>query len=78
MLSSDQFKPKSNLKLIKKFIFSEDEQFPLTPKSGGSVRFSVILPASLLCFITGIWNEKNKPPVESGWKSDVDASAYGP
>ena len=28
-MHSDQFKPKSNLKLIKKYIFSEGEQFPL-------------------------------------------------
>ena len=28
-LHSDQFKPKSYLKLIKKYIFSEGEQFPL-------------------------------------------------
>ena len=29
ILHSDQFKPKSYLKLIKKYIFSEGEQFPL-------------------------------------------------
>ena len=32
-LHSDQFKPKSHLKLIKKNIFSEGEQFPLTGSS---------------------------------------------
>ena len=30
ILHSDQFKPKSYLKLIKKYVFSEGEQFPLT------------------------------------------------
>ena len=29
-MHSDQFKPKSYLKLIKKYVFSEGEQFPLT------------------------------------------------
>ena len=29
ILLSDQFRPKSYLKLIKKYIFSEGEQFPL-------------------------------------------------
>ena len=29
ILHSDQFKPKSHLQLIKKYIFSEGEQFPL-------------------------------------------------
>ena len=29
-MHSDQFKPKSYVKLIKKYIFSEGEQFPLT------------------------------------------------
>ena len=31
-MHSDQFKPKSYLKLIKKYIFSEGEQFPLNGK----------------------------------------------
>ena len=31
ILNSDQFKPKSYLKLIKKYIFSDGKQFPLTP-----------------------------------------------
>ena len=32
ILHSDQFKPKSFLKLIQKYIFSEGEQFPLMEK----------------------------------------------
>ena len=32
-MHSNQFKPKSYLKLNKKYVFSEDEQFPLKPQS---------------------------------------------
>ena len=33
MLHSDHFKPNAYLKLIKKYVFSEGEQFPLTRDS---------------------------------------------
>ena len=54
-MHSDQFKPKSYLKLIKKYIFSEGEHFPLTlarpigflhmPRRRGGVRpYLVVSP----------------------------------
>ena len=44
-MHSDQFKPKSYLKLIKKYVFSEGEQFPLTA--------FIIIPTHICYIIIG-------------------------
>ena len=54
-LHSDQFKPKSYLKLITKYIFSEGEQFPL---SGISLAIRVVGPCKLLIRVSYSQNYK--------------------
>ena len=74
-MHSDQFKPKSYLKLIKKYVFSEGEQFPLIAllrKMGAwSVKFCMQpfehLTRLFLTMLTSLMKVKTLKPCRRHW-----------